>query len=327
MRPELREDEVARLHDSMADEYDDIRDLWYSWLFARYHVFVARFLAKAQITGTVNCLDVGCGTGFQSILFALCGYDVKGIDISARLLEKAEEKELERYLATDLFTSRFSFVERYSQEIRELASRIRAGRPLVTPTYQCASATDIPFCDNVFDVVSCAGSTLSLIDDYRNALKEIHRVLKPNGVMLLEVENRFNLDLLWALLDGIVRGKIGYDQEIRVSLRNIFAAPSVHVHTDFPFSTHDGEVEMPIWLFSSRGLCSELRHLGLEIRQVHAIHNVTNMLPSVLLDASEPRKGIVHAFRLLAGVETRLSSIYPFNRLGCSLVVFARKAK
>ena len=75
----LNENEIATLFDEMAKEYDEITDLWYSWLFCRLHYFLVADLASLEVQPGNKCLDFGCGTGFQSTLLNLCGHDVVGI--------------------------------------------------------------------------------------------------------------------------------------------------------------------------------------------------------------------------------------------------------
>lgn len=49
-----------------------------------------------------------------------------------------------------------------------------------------ASIENMPFRKEIFDFIFCL-STLQLIEDDRNALKEFHRILKRNGVLLFTV--------------------------------------------------------------------------------------------------------------------------------------------
>ena len=53
-----------------------------------------------------------------------------------------------------------------------------------------ASAYDIPFEDNSFEIVLCL-SVLEHLEDPKKALREMHRVLKPNGTILVSVPFMF----------------------------------------------------------------------------------------------------------------------------------------
>lgn len=68
--------QVTAAHDEMAKEYDHLDDLWYPWLFARIHEFLAENLPPVSHCPRPRALDVGCGTGFQSFLLARAGYVV-----------------------------------------------------------------------------------------------------------------------------------------------------------------------------------------------------------------------------------------------------------
>lgn len=317
--------ETARLYDNMAEEYDDIKDLWYAWLFSRLHFLIVQFLKKNSTKPGLRCIDIGSGTGFQSILLALCGHHVTGIDISPELVRVAGAKRVFDYTSRDLFESPFGFVHAYSNRIRALSALMRGDAPLQEPEYHVASATRLPFRENSFDLVNCCGSTLSAIEDYDTALNEITRVLRPGGIILLEVENRYNLDLIWPVLDFAVAGKIGYDQELKESLSNLFRNPRSHVKIDFPFSTHSGEVLMPIRLFSSISLGRQLRLRNIRIEDRNSIHCVTNLLPSVSLDEANPSSFLTKAFALLQRIESVTSSLPLFRSLGCSSVLFGHK--
>ena len=44
----LSEDQIGVLFDQMADEYDQIKDVWYAWLFSRLHYLLVTSLGKFQ---------------------------------------------------------------------------------------------------------------------------------------------------------------------------------------------------------------------------------------------------------------------------------------
>ena len=82
--------DVKNIFNEMADEYDSLSDLWYSWLFSRLHYLIAsNVLYKNYPKKTI---DIGCGTGFQSFLYAGAGSNVYGIDIADELIKQAKKK-------------------------------------------------------------------------------------------------------------------------------------------------------------------------------------------------------------------------------------------
>lgn len=92
-------------------------------------------------------LDVGCGTGFLMDLASRMGFDVRGIDASEGMLQKAKE----RY-------------------------------PALKQSFIYSSADSLPFDSDEFDVVLASGS-LCHIPTIEKAASEMARVLKPNGVI------------------------------------------------------------------------------------------------------------------------------------------------
>lgn len=321
----MNDPETAKLYDAMAAEYDDIKDLWYSWLFSRLHFLILQYFRRYSIQPGRRCLDVGAGTGFQSIVLALCGHRVSGIDISGELIRLASDKCVLDYARADLFQSPYTFVHAYSEQIRSEAAELQRERSITAPQYGVASAASLPFKDGSFDVVNCCGSTLSSIQDYVTALTEMIRVLRPGGSLLLEVENRYTFDLCWQLLDSALGGRLGYDQELRLSWSNMFSDPGNHVSTAFPFSTHNEEVTMPIWLFSRRRLFREVQSRGVVIEEYHSIHNLTNLIPSVVLDRVDPPAWLRALFDVLRRIEAVTCSLPVFRGFGCSLVIFGKK--
>jgi ubiquinone/menaquinone biosynthesis C-methylase UbiE len=99
---------------------------------------------------TVKVLEVAVGTGLNLPHYP-AGVEVTGIDLSAAMLKRA---------------------------------RPRAAASRATVTLQEASALELPFPAASFDTVVCV-LALCCIPDDRAAVREMHRVLRPGGRLLL----------------------------------------------------------------------------------------------------------------------------------------------
>ena len=99
-----------------------------------------------------------------------------------------------------------------------------------------ANALELPFADDTFDKVICS-EVLEHIPDYRGALREIERVLKPGGLFCASVPRRWPEKICWALSDGY------------------YKVPGGHVR-----------------IFHGRELRNEIEHLGFEHYSRHWAH-------------------------------------------------------
>lgn len=117
---------------------------------------IASFLEKSRLHKNSLCLELGCGTGlFTTALSKSCDRLV-GVDISWDLLRQAREKLGD------------------------------------SPRAQCV-LTDIhsmAFRPKLFDIV--LGVSVLHHLEYETALKEIRRVLKPGGILILSEPNLLN---------------------------------------------------------------------------------------------------------------------------------------
>lgn len=303
--------------DEFADGYDRILELpWYAWLFARLHTLIIHNIIRPFSPQTV--LDAGCGTGFQSFLYAAFGARVVGIDVSPRMIHIAREKAArfpaERNALLTIPAS-FSFAHSYNRWIQEHLDNTLP-RTCVRPVFEVADAQRLPFRDGTFDHVNCCGSTISLVPDYFRALKEMVRVLKPGGTLFLEAEGRWNGDLFWSLLDAL-RGGHWYGmswKQARAMVSPPFLAP---VNVDYPLE----HLRLRLTLFTRKGLTQDLQRLGMRVLRNQTIHSLTNIVPSPILHRRDVPKGIQWLFRVLTLAERRL----PYALPGCSLIFVARK--
>jgi ubiquinone/menaquinone biosynthesis C-methylase UbiE len=106
-----------------------------------------------------HLLDLGCGTGRLAIFLSQHGYRPVGVDLSLEMLKVLREK------ANDV-------------NIPALV----------------ANLADLCFADQSFDHAACLFGTLGLIvgdDARRRVIQSVHRVLRPGGVFVLHVHNRW----------------------------------------------------------------------------------------------------------------------------------------
>ena len=311
---------IQETFNDMAKEYDDLSDLWYSWLFSRLHYLIAKKVIRKDIPKRV--LDVGCGTGFQSYLYSAAGYNVIGIDIANDLIEVAKNKE--KFFdpnKIELFPVHFDYVKQYNQLIRNTIKKKIGKIEYCPPRIFYGDARNITYNDKEFDHVNCCGSTLSFVPKHKIALSEMSRILKPGGTFLLEVEHRWNFNFIWYLLDSLVQGKLHFNKSIREGLKFLTKKFTHNIWINFPFGEYNKPVYMNLKLFTAFSLKRDLMKCGLKVEKKYSIHSITNLIPCTYLDSLKPSKKLTYLFKKLAHLEEN----FPFYIPGSSLVLYGKK--
>lgn len=112
---------------------------------------VRRFRDYYHLTGNMRILDVGCAKGFMMYDFSLLLPDaqIRGIDVSKYAYDHA--------------------------------------KPEMKPFIQVASANNLPFSDNAFDLVVCINTIHNLpLIDCKQALREIQRVTCRHAYVVVD---------------------------------------------------------------------------------------------------------------------------------------------
>lgn len=135
---------------------------YFGRLLQRRQHLVAHLLDGLPYGSGRTALDCGCGSGVYLETLVARGYAATGLDLSPGMLEAC--------------TRRFAG-----------AGNGRAAVRLVQ-----GDVESLPFADHSFDVVLCIGVLGYLLEDAQ-ALREITRVLKPGGSVIINVTNAFSL--------------------------------------------------------------------------------------------------------------------------------------
>jgi SAM-dependent methyltransferase len=270
----------ATAFDAMAESYDELEP-WYEHLYAVLHGLVRGELAPAPGSRRPLALDAGCGTGFQTAILLELGYETIGVDLSAGLLRVAQA--------------------------RCASARLVQG-----------DVETLPWRDETVDLVVSCGSTLSFVSHPDRAIAEIARVLRPGGRVLLEVEHRWSLDLVWRLASSAVGDPLGYEATPREAWQAFGQPIREGVWMDYPGYPR-------LRLFTRQELDRLLGGAGLVRVRAWGLHGVTNVIPSTVLH--RPRLGRVAGalFRRLRALDAALAATRAGRVLANSLVVLAAK--
>ncbi|UCD56745.1 MAG: class I SAM-dependent methyltransferase [Candidatus Hydrogenedentota bacterium] len=115
----------------------------------------------SHITSGQRVLDLGCGTGALTLMAACKEAQVKGIDVNSQMLEIARQRVSERNLAENVELCEMGVAELGNEE------------------------------PHSYDVVMSGLCLSELTENELNyALKEVKRILKPGGVVLIADEVR-----------------------------------------------------------------------------------------------------------------------------------------
>ena len=230
---------VEEYYDKMAKLYDELYNTPYwrlyeevEWQILRKHI--------SPLGKGAKVLDAGGGTGRLTVPLAKMGYYVILLDTSVCMLNVA----LEKIKNEDLDVH----VDVLKGDIRYLDM----------------------FNDETFDLVLALGDPLSYCTDYERALKELSRVTKLKGKVIISVDNR--LSIIRRILE-----RASPEESIENILRRMNKALKILEKGDF-------EREYPIHAFTPDELRSLFEKCGLRIVEIAGLLSFIDLLPPSIRD-------------------------------------------
>jgi SAM-dependent methyltransferase len=188
-------------------------------------------VARLELKPGMKVLDVGCGTGSQSIPAARCGASVTGVDIAPNLLAQAAAR---------------AYVERMKIELRE------------------ADAEELPFKDGTFDVVMSMFAAM-FAPRPQVVVAEMRRVCRTGGLIAManwtpdsfvaqqsKIMSKYGpppppgmeSPMLWGD-EAAVRERFGAGVELTITKRSItFDIPLGPSETEAHFRQHLGPAQI-----------------------------------------------------------------------------------
>lgn len=157
-RKVLLRDEVRLYFDTGAASRDEFKNPFISFAYCKKRRDIIELLPN----NAKDILDVGCGTGiFEGILLLYedkSGMNITGIDGSPKCIEVAKSKQIPNAV------------------------------------FLCGDAESLPFRDNSFDCCLLI-EVIEHISDKWSAVKELKRVLKPGGILIITTPNKRDIVL------------------------------------------------------------------------------------------------------------------------------------
>jgi len=139
-------EKIKGMFADISAKYDILNDLL---SLGTHRIWKKKLVKLSNVNSNSNVLDIATGSGDIAYLFSKNTQHVTGIDFTPEMIDIAKK----RFKDTNI-------------------------------NFLIADALELPFEDNSFDIVSISFGIRN-VDDINQAIKEMHRVLKSNGKMMI----------------------------------------------------------------------------------------------------------------------------------------------
>ncbi|MBI4427792.1 MAG: class I SAM-dependent methyltransferase [Ignavibacteriales bacterium] len=153
-------------------KFFDSSDFWHGKVYkepqdrfaravVRRRLYALEMIRRLPIYRGAHVLDVGSGSGVYAAELMKNGFTTFAIDLSRETLESSR-------------------------------GELGGGNDHDRVNFLCGDVENLPVKNEIFDLILCVG-VLGYLLKYETAIAQLHRVLKPGGYLLLNVENVMSL--------------------------------------------------------------------------------------------------------------------------------------
>ena len=238
---------LAEIYDKLFDSnpfYENVSEAEIE-LFDSY-VGTAENCAKA--------LDIGCGTGYHTMLLLERGYQTTAIDISSPMLKVAKKN---------------------------------AGVIAVNAEYLQLDANSIGSLKGNYKVAICMGSTLNHLSCWEKLFFNLRTKLEPNGIFLFSFDNLFGIDTLFWLFKRQVSGYL-VSERIERFIENFRAVIYSRIFkNDWYIRTPIGTFPLHLNYYSFSKIKRLLAQNGFTVERRVGVNLVTCFVSKILNSSTE----------------------------------------
>lgn len=253
---------------------------------------IEKFIPTLQSNRGV-ALDIGCGTGDQTLLLLEKGYFVIGIDPSQKMLRIAKEK-----------------TKKYKNKVRfhfgDLES-FKAGR-------------------SKFRAIIACGSVLNLLKEWYKFFQSISKLLSSNGILVISFDNMLGIDSFCWLINNLLKGeKIGESFKEVLNILTYFLS-NKQLSENWEFWLESKKLPVKLYYLPLGRIKKILIAEKIKIKEIWGTNFLSCFLPSVLyssahLDVNKYQNSLL--LEVLNKIDKKFRRLV--HPLGSNIIIIAHK--
>ncbi len=239
-----------------------------------------------------KALDIGCGTGDDSLQLALLGYVTTGIDISPKMLEIARKK---------------------------------ASDNNVKVIFRKLDAKDLIRLNETYNLAVAYGSFLNHIDNVEKFLSDLSSVLRKGGKFLFSFDNIMGIDIFIMLIRDLMKRQTRARavKSLMDILNCVFK--KIRRKNFWPIRTSKGHYYIKLSYWSTGYILDNLKKNNFEIEDIKSTNTISCFVPSILMSSVDVESNIKspRLVRIVCELDRKVGRF--LKRSGSNIIIVCKK--